>query len=55
MILGLIALIAEQSFRPLLRWWFFAIYVIAYVAGLVLNQMGWKEEKREQILGAAQQ
>jgi hypothetical protein len=47
MVLGLVALIASNSFRPHSSW-FFGLYLIAFVTGLILNAIAWKEEKREQ-------
>jgi len=47
MALGFTALVASLSFSPL-RSWFFWIYFVTFLAGLILNLFAWKEEKKAQ-------
>ena len=47
MVLGFVALVISHSFHAF-RSWFSGIYFVAFSAGLILNLIGWKEEKREQ-------
>lgn len=48
MALGFLALIGSDAFRPL-RWWFQGVFFVAFLSGLILNYIEWKEEKREQL------
>jgi hypothetical protein len=47
MVLGLVASIVSHSFRHYSSW-FFGLYLIAFVTGLILNTIALKEEKGEQ-------
>ena len=47
MALGFLALVVSYTFHAL-RSWFFWIYFVAFAAGLILNQIAWKEQKKAQ-------
>ena len=47
MIFGMLALIVSHSSHSL-RNWFFVTYLIAFVSGMVLNALAWRDEKKAQ-------